>query len=84
MKPITIGILMLIIFAVVGNEARIALEITLSIAFTLGLFISILLGMKVNADEPETEAEELLALEGESLQEQTVSTIPQEEAAQGV
>lgn len=83
MKPITIGVLMLIIFAVVSNEARIALEITLSVAFTLGLFISILLGMKIDVDKSKAKTEEVTS-KGESSQEQTMPNIPQEEATQGI
>ena len=83
MKPITIGVLMLIIFAGVSSEARIALEIALSITFTLALFVSILLGMKNYMDKSETETEEVDTPEGESSQEQTVPNIPQEQVAQG-
>lgn len=83
MRPITIGVLMLVIFAVVGNEARIALEITLSVAFTLGLFISILLGMKIDVNKSKEETEDAKASGDESPQEQIVPNIPQEEAAQG-
>jgi len=84
MKPLTIGVLMLIIFAVVGKEARIALEITLSVAFTLGLFISILLGMKIDVNKSEEETEEAETSEDESPQEQTVPNIPPEEATQSI
>ena len=78
MRTIILGIVLVAIFAFVSREAKLILEISLAIVFTLVLFISLLidLGTFYRPDEEEEFEEPLL--EGEIAEDEA---LPEEAGA---
>ena len=62
MRSVVLGIALLVIFALVSREAQVVLQISLAVAFTLVLFISVLIDLgKVYKPKTEEEFDEPLA-----------------------
>ena len=81
MRTVILGIALLVIFAFVSQEAKIALEISLAIVFTLVLFISLLIDLGTFYKSEEEEEEFEMPLEGEIAEEEVEEGVPEEAEA---